>query len=123
MGVGVSVPGRCVYASGGRLHQGGGSAHRACPLWGGVSTLGVSGIPTCTEADTHPLWTESQTPVKTLPWPQFVVASKNNEKIPGNLLKNLEKSWKYHGILSVQKSGNPEILYCVRINQLNKNVS
>ena len=33
---------------------------------------------------------------------------KNNEKIPGNLLKNLEKSWKYHGILSVRKSGNPE---------------
>ena len=31
---------------------------------------------------------------------------KNNEKIPGNLLKNLEKSWKY-GILSVRKSGNP----------------
>ena len=29
------------------------------------------------------------------------------KKIPGNLLKNLEKSWKYHGILSVQKSGNP----------------
>ena len=29
-------------------------------------------------------------------------------KIPGNLLKNLEKSWKSHGILSVQKSGNPE---------------
>ena len=22
-------------------------------------------------------------------------------------LKNLEKSWKYHGILSVRKSGNP----------------
>ena len=33
---------------------------------------------------------------------------KNNEKIPGNLLKTLEKSWKYHGILSVRKSGNPE---------------
>ena len=30
------------------------------------------------------------------------------KKIPGNLLKNLEKSWKYHGILSVQKSGNPD---------------
>ena len=30
-------------------------------------------------------------------------------KIPGNLLKNLEKSWKYHGILSVRKSGNPEM--------------
>ena len=29
------------------------------------------------------------------------------KKIPGNLLKNLEKSWKYHGILSVRKSGNP----------------
>ena len=28
--------------------------------------------------------------------------------IPGNLLKNLEKSWKYHGILSVRKSGNPK---------------
>ena len=28
--------------------------------------------------------------------------------IPGNLLKNLEKSWKYHGILSARKSGNPE---------------
>ena len=37
----------------------------------------------------------------------FVAAGKNNEKIPGNLLKNLEKSWKYHGILSVRKSGNP----------------
>ena len=24
-------------------------------------------------------------------------------------LKNLEKSWKYHGILSVRKSGNPVI--------------
>ena len=29
------------------------------------------------------------------------------KKKPGNLLKNLEKSWKYHGILSVRKSGNP----------------
>ena len=34
------------------------------------------------------------------------------KKIPGNLLKNLEKSWKYHGILSVQKSGNPEFILC-----------
>ena len=31
------------------------------------------------------------------------------KKIPGNLLKNLEKSWKCHGILSVQKSGNPDL--------------
>ena len=35
---------------------------------------------------------------------------KNNENIPGNLLKNLEKSWKYHGILSVWKSVNPDFL-------------
>ena len=30
------------------------------------------------------------------------------KKIPGNLLRNLEKSWKYHGILSDRKSGNPK---------------
>ena len=30
------------------------------------------------------------------------------KEIPGNLLKNLEKSWKYHGILLVRKSGDPE---------------
>ena len=47
------------------------SASWGCLLLGGVSASGVCGIPTCTEADTHPLWTESQTPVKTLPWPQF----------------------------------------------------
>ena len=29
------------------------------------------------------------------------------KKIPGNLPKNLEKSWKYHGILLGRKSGNP----------------
>ena len=39
---------------------------------------------------------------------------KNNEKIPGNLL-NLEKSWKYHGILSVRKSGNPARNVCMNI--------
>ena len=31
------------------------------------------------------------------------------KKVSGNSLKNLEKSWKYHGILSVRKSGNPVI--------------
>ena len=25
--------------------------------------------------------------------------------------KNLEKSWKYHGILSVRKSGNPDVYF------------
>ena len=35
------------------------------------------------------------------------------KKIPGNLFKNLEKSWEYHGILSVQKSGNPVNVFWV----------
>ena len=44
---------------------------------GGVYS-GECGIPACTEADTPlPLWTESQTPVKTLPWPNFVAAGNN----------------------------------------------
>ena len=33
------------------------------------------------------------------------------KKIPGHLLKNLEKSWNYHGILSVWKKGNPEFVF------------
>ena len=39
------------------------------------------------------------------------------KKIPGNLLKNLEKSWKYHGILSFRKSGNP-VIYSIKSNTL-----
>ena len=38
------------------------------------------------------------------------------KKIPGNLLKNLEKSWKYRGILSVRKSGNPVSVLCATAN-------
>ena len=34
---------------------------------------------------------------------------KRMEKYLEIYFKNLEKSWKYHGILSVQKSGNPVI--------------
>ena len=45
--------------------------------WGGICSGGHllpgGGIPTCTEAE-PPLWTESQTPIKTLPWPNFIVA-------------------------------------------------
>ena len=33
------------------------------------------------------------------------------KKIPGNLLINLGKSWKYHGILLVRKSGNPDCVH------------
>ena len=43
------------------------------------------------------------------------------KKIPGNLLKNLEKSWKYHGILSVRKSGNPGLCYVVYARNLEGN--
>ena len=45
---------------------------------GGFCFLG-GGIPACTEADTPPPWTESQTPVKTLPCPNFVAGG--NEHI------------------------------------------
>ena len=56
--------------SGGVVCPGGLSAPGGCLLQGVSAPGGVSGIPTCTEADT-PLWTESQTPVKTLPWPKL----------------------------------------------------
>ena len=63
---GVSAP-RGVSALGGCLLWGMSALGRGCLLRGG------GGIPACTEADT-PLWTESQTPVKTLTWPNFVAA-------------------------------------------------
>ena len=79
---GVFAPGGCVCSQGGVSAPGGCVCSRGGLLWwvsapGGVSALGGSApggcIPACTEADT-PLWTESQTPVKTLPWPNFVAA-------------------------------------------------
>ena len=85
--LGVSAP-RGVCSQGGVCSGGvcfwGGcmSAPRGVPAPGGFCSQGVSapggcGIPACTEADT-PLWTESQMPVKTLPWPNFVAAGNNN---------------------------------------------
>ena len=69
----MSVLGGCLLQGGlleGVCLLGGGvSAPGGCLLWG-------VGIPACTDADT-PLLTESQTPVKTLPWPNFVAAGKN----------------------------------------------
>ena len=42
---------------------------------------------------------------------------KNNEKNTWKFTKkNLEKSWKYHGILSVRKSGNPVVMKYKRGN-------
>ena len=57
---GVSAPGDCLLGG--------------CLLWEGGVCSGGGVSPACTEADTPPLWTESQTPVKTLPWPNFVAA-------------------------------------------------
>ena len=72
---------------GGVCSGGAGVCSRGCLLRGGVCSGGVCsrggggwcGIPACTEADTPPLLTESQTPVKTLPWPNFVAAGKNGK--------------------------------------------
>ena len=58
----------------------GGLVPVACLLWGG------GGIPAFTEADTlppNPCGVESQTPVKTLPWPNFVAAGKYD--FPGDV--------------------------------------
>ena len=50
---------------------------RVCS-WGGCLLLGVGGYPSMHWGRTPPPpWTESQTPVKTLPWPNFVAAGKN----------------------------------------------
>ena len=72
------VPGRGGYlVPGGVLSPGG----CVCSGVGGVSGPGgvCSGGVVSQHAlrQTPPLWTESQTPVKTLPWPNFVVAGNN----------------------------------------------
>ena len=99
---GVSAPGGCMLLGGawsrGCLVWGvwsGGSGPRGgqvlggwgCLLWGvwsggvcsqgGVCSGGVWGIPACTEAE-PPCGQNSQMPVKTLPWPNFVAASNNS---------------------------------------------
>ena len=58
--------------SGGVAWSGGCLLLRGCAWSGGVlaSQHALRQIP-------PPLWTESQTPVKTLPWPNFVAASNN----------------------------------------------
>ena len=73
---GGSAPGGCLLPGGVSALEGvcsqGGVCSRGCLLggvcllWGDVCSGGVSGIPTCTEADTTPSWTESQTPVKNI---------------------------------------------------------
>ena len=82
----MSVPGGCLFLGGvcswGVSAPGGVCSQGVCSGGGGLVRGGVcalgggGGISACTEAD-PPLWTESQTPVKTLPWPNFVAAGKN----------------------------------------------
>ena len=64
----MSAPGGDVCSRGGAWSWGGGL------LPGGVLLWGV-GIPACTEADTPPP-VDRHTPVKILPWPNFVAAGK-----------------------------------------------
>ena len=74
-GGGVLSPGGCLVPGGWCLLQGG-LLGGGCLVPGGVSSGGCllqGGGVSAPEADT-PLWTESQTPVKTLPWPNFVAA-------------------------------------------------
>ena len=54
------------------VSAGGVSAHGGVCSWGVSAPKGC--IPACTEVDPPPPLTESQTPVKTLPWPNFVAA-------------------------------------------------
>ena len=62
---------------GGACSKGGGSGpgghllRGGPPCWGGL--LAGGGSP----CQRPPLWTESQMPVKTLPWPNFVAAGNN----------------------------------------------
>ena len=68
---GVSALGVCVYSQGGLLP--GVSAPGGVCSRGGVSQDALRQRP--------PLWTESQTPVKTLPWPNFVAAGKKQLRL------------------------------------------
>ena len=78
--LGGSGPGGCLLlggsALGGSLVPGGWGAlvqSRGVCSWGGSAPRGVSQHAL---RQNPPLWTESQTPVKTLPWPNYVAAGK-----------------------------------------------
>ena len=89
MRTGRSLTVCCSLLPGGCLLPGRGAWSGGCLLrgWGGVPGLGGCGwsgggvgIPACTEADTPPPTSppvDRQTPVKILPWPNFVAAGKN----------------------------------------------
>ena len=80
----------CLPGPGGSAWSGGCHAGQGVSAWSGgcLPGLGGSGIPACTGADPA-LWTESQTPVKTLPWPNFVAAGNKTEVLNEFQLKIL----------------------------------
>ena len=75
----VPGPGGCLLLGGlwsrGVPGPGGVCSWGVVPGPGGVCSRGGVGIPACTEADTPPP-VDRHTPVKILPWPNFVAASK-----------------------------------------------
>ena len=74
-GGGVPGPGGSGLGGGGVWSQGG-LVRGVCLVWG-VVCLVQGGLASQHALRQTPLWTESQTPVKTLPWPNFVAAGKN----------------------------------------------
>ena len=69
LGDGGLLPGGCLLLGG------------VCS-WGGVYSRGVVYQHTLRQTQ-PPLWTESQTPVKTLPWPNFVAAGNDDNYYDG----------------------------------------
>ena len=69
----MSAPGGCLLRGMSAPGRGGGVSSQGGVCSGGCVCSG-GGIPACTEANAPLLWTESQTPVKTLPYPNFVAA-------------------------------------------------
>ena len=99
---GLSAPGGCLLQGGCLLR--GVSAPEGCLLPWGVCSRGMVVFQHALR-QTPPLWTESQTPVKTLPWPNFVAAGNYD-------FMNVKKRallFFYHSIYFVHK----QILQCL----------
>ena len=90
----VCSGGGVVWSRVGVCSWGGVSSPRGVSAPGGVCSWEGVCIPACTEADTHPPLTESQTPVKTLPWPNFVAAGKKGLKQKGRAASLLDPKFK-----------------------------
>ena len=77
-GDGSLVPGGLPGPGGGLWSWGVCLVRGVCLVWGGCLP-GPGGLASqhALRQTIPPLWTESETPVKTLPWPNFVAAGKN----------------------------------------------